>query len=255
MRMDRAGTVDMDREDASLTLGMIASRKRVDPCSRRMPQKRARDIARVLRKVIRAYEEPAVGVVAKETEDPFRVLIATVLSPRTKDTVTGAAARRLFRRARTPRGMLRLSRKAIARVIFPVGMSPTKAKHVRAISRILLARHGGHVPRTRTELEALPGVGRKVANLVLGLAFGEPAICVDTHVHRISNRLGLVRTRRVDETERALEQVLPRHLWIDWNELLVTWGQNVCVPISPRCSRCVLNHRKLCPRVGVTQSR
>jgi len=215
----------------------------------------AQTIARTLRRAIRVYEEPIVGVVERRTRDPFRVLIATVLSLRTKDTTTAGAAQRLFRRARTPEGMLQLSRREIERLIFPVGMYPTKAKWLRKISRILLQKHGGEVPRAQTDLLALPGVGRKVANLVLGLSFGTPAICVDTHVHRISNRLRLVATKTAEETERALEHVLPKRYWILWNELLVTWGQNVCAPVSPFCSRCVLRKQNLCPRVGVTVSR
>lgn len=187
--------------------------------------------------------------------DPFRILVAAVISARTKDAVTAAAARRLFRQGRSPHRLAQLPTSRIARLIRPVGMYRTKAQHLRALARLLLERHRGRVPATRDELEALPGVGPKVANLVLGLAFGVPAICVDTHVHRISNRLGLVHTRTPPETESALKRLLPRSRWIPWNTLLVTWGQQVCLPQSPRCSSCVLHHRDLCPRIGVTRSR
>ena len=217
--------------------------------------RRARTTARRLRQAIREFKEPIISAVERRTRDPFQVLLATMLSTRTQDATTAAAAERLFRRARTPDEILRLSRREIERLIYPVGMYPTKAKWVRKIARSLLKQRGGEVPRTREELLALPGVGRKVANLVLGLSFGVPAICVDTHVHRISNRLGLVRTKTPEETERSLEQVLPKTLWISWNELLVTWGQNVCVPVSPFCSRCVLKTRNLCPRIGVETPR
>ncbi|TSC63879.1 MAG: endonuclease III [Parcubacteria group bacterium Gr01-1014_106] len=217
--------------------------------------RRPRAIVRALEQSVSGYVSPAVGKKNVTNHDPFNILIAAVLSARTRDTATEVAARQLFRRARTPKALLDLSEQEIAQLIRPVGMYPTKARWLRQIARILLERHRGQVPHTLEQLLALPGVGRKVANLVLGLAFHVPAICVDTHVHRISNRLGLVRTQRPEETEQALGRVLPRDLWIQWNDLLVTWGQNVCVPISPRCSQCVLYHRNLCPRVGVRTSR
>lgn len=204
---------------------------------------------------MRAYGVPFAGALQRTTRDPFRTLIGVVLSARTKDPVTADAAARLFRLARMPRTVGALPIRTIARAVYPVGMSATKARWVRDIARILVREHRGRVPRTREELLALPGVGRKVANLVLGLCFRVPAICVDTHVHRISNRLGLVRTATPAETERALAGVLPRRLWAGWNALLVTWGQHVCVPVSPFCSRCVLRARRLCPRVGVGASR
>ena len=191
----------------------------------------------------------------RRAEDPFRVLVTTVLSLRTQDRTTAAAAERLFRRAGTPEALVNMTVADIARTIFPVGMSPTKARWIREIARIILERHGGSVPRTKRELMEFPGVGPKVANLVLGVCFGIPAICVDTHVHRISNRLGLVQTETPEKTEQGLERVLPRDLWIEWNALLVTWGQNVCTPQRPRCSICPLRIKKLCPQVGVRLSR
>lgn len=213
--------------------------------------RRTRAIARVLRRSIQKYERPVIDEMGRRAEDPFRVLITTVLSLRTQDRTTAAAAERLFRRARTPQALLTMSVRDIGRTIFPVGMSPTKACWLREIARIIRERHGGSVPRTQEELMEFPGVGPKVANLVLGVCFGIPAICVDTHVHRVSNRLGLVRTGTPEESEQALERVLPRDLWIEWNALLVTWGQNVCTPRRPRCSLCPLRVKKLCPQVGV----
>jgi endonuclease-3 len=149
--------------------------------------------------------------------------------------------------------MARVGAARIARLIYPAGFYNTKARQIVEISRRLVRHHGGRVPADRETLLELPGVGRKTANLVLGLGFGVPAICVDTHVHRISNRLGLVATGTPEATERALEVLLPRKSWIDINDRLVTFGQNVCLPTSPRCSTCVLAAR--CPRIGVTRSR
>lgn len=189
----------------------------------------------------------------KRAPDPFRTLVACVISLRTKDAVTDAAARRLFSLARSPRALAGLTTRRIARAIYPAGFYRTKARHLRGIARTLLAEHGGRVPADRDALMALPGVGLKCANLVLGRAFRQPAICVDVHVHRISNRLGLVRTEAPEETEAALRRVLPRRLWIRWNGWLVGYGQRICQPVSPWCSRCRL--RPLCPRRGVGRSR
>jgi endonuclease-3 len=194
-----------------------------------------------------------VGQAAGPTRDPFRVLIACLLSLRTQDTVTGPAAARLFARARTPRTMLRLPARRIARIIYPVGFYRTKARTIRTVCRLLLERFGGRVPDDLDTLLTLPGVGRKTANLVVTLGYGKPGICVDTHVHRIANRLGWVRTRTPEATELALRARLPRRYWIGLNDLLVSFGQNVCLPVSPRCSRCPV--RGFCPRRGVTRSR
>jgi endonuclease-3 len=202
---------------------------------------------------VRASVRPTTLAEVERTRDPFRVLVACVISLRTKDAVTAEASGRLFAVASTPAAVAALPEARIAKLIFPAGFYRTKARQIRAIAHRLLERHGGNVPAGRDALLALPGVGRKTANLVLGLSFGEPAICVDTHVHRISNRLGLVRTKTPAETESVLERVLPRRYWIDINDLLVTFGQTVCHPTSPRCSACPLTGR--CPRVGVTRSR
>jgi endonuclease III len=191
--------------------------------------------------------------VSRRHRDPFRVLIACLLSLRTKDQTTEPAAERLFALADSPDGMLALAPREIEQAIFPVGFYRTKARVVQGVCRTLLDRFGGAVPSTIEELLTLHGVGRKTANLVVTVAFGKPGICVDTHVHRISNRLGYVRTRTPEQTEVALRARLPRRHWISYNDLLVTFGQNVCLPVSPRCSGCPV--AALCPRVGVRRSR
>jgi len=191
--------------------------------------------------------------VADTSGDPFRVLIACILSLRTQDTTTGPAAARLFEVAATPETMRRLPAARIAKLIYPVGFYRTKARVILGICRDLLERFGGRVPDTIDDLLTLNGVGRKTANLVVTMGFGKPGICVDTHVHRISNRLGYVRTRTPEETEMALRARLPRRFWIGYNDLLVAFGQNVCAPISPKCSTCPV--RAICRRVGVTSFR
>jgi len=176
-----------------------------------------------------------------------------MISLRTKDEVTASASARLLARADSPRALAAMSEAVISRLIYPAGFYRTKARHLRQTARLLVERHGGRVPAAMEELLALPGVGRKTANLVRNLGFGLPGICVDTHVHRISNRLGWVRTRTPLESERALEAALPRRYWIPVNGLLVAFGQRVCTPQSPRCSACPI--RRHCARVGVTRSR
>jgi endonuclease-3 len=184
---------------------------------------------------------------------PFRLLVACVISLRTKDEVTAEASARLFSIAPDADRLAELEVESIAKAIYPAGFYNTKARQLNQIGRTLRDRFGGEVPAEEEALLALPGVGRKTANLVLGLGFGIPAICVDTHVHRISNRLGLVTTTTPEQTERALEEVLPRDLWIPINDLLVTFGQNRCHPTSPRCTGCPVED--LCPCVGVTRHR
>lgn len=191
--------------------------------------------------------------IGSKGRDPFRVLAACLLSLRTKDEVTDAASARLFARASTPQQILSLTPVQIQKLIYPVGFYRTKAKRLRQICQHLIGRFRGKVPDTMEELLTLPGVGRKTANLVLAAGFGKPAICVDIHVHRISNRLGYVKTRNPHETETALRGKLPRRYWIAYNALLVRFGQKVCRPVSPWCSRCGL--KAYCSRVGVTSSR
>jgi endonuclease-3 len=209
---------------------------------------------RTLAKAIDGLEWPAVEKISEsQQEDPFHVLIATLLSARTQDSTTLAASTRLFEVARTPRAMSLLTVKRIERLIYPVSFYRHKARHVKATCRILVDRFGGDVPSSMDELLVLPGVGRKTANLVLILAFASKSnICVDTHVHRISNRLGWVRTKTPDETERALYAATPKRWWPLVNLYLVIWGQNVCRPMYPRCADCVL--LPFCPRLGVVPS-
>jgi endonuclease III len=207
---------------------------------------------RTLAREIDGLELPAIEKISESQEDdPFQVLISTLLSARTQDATTLAASTRLFRVARTPKTMARLPVRQIERLIYPVSFYRHKAKHVKATCRMLVARFGGRVPATMEELLTLPGVGRKTANLVLILAFKSlENICVDTHVHRISNRLGWVRTKTPDETEQALYRATASRWWPYINLYLVTWGQNVCRPVYPRCGACAIE--PYCPRVGVT---
>jgi endonuclease III len=210
-------------------------------------------VMRALARAITGMELPAIEKISEaQAEDAFQVLIATLLSARTQDATTHAASTRLFRRARTPRSMARLTVGEIERLIYPVSFYRNKARFVRATAQALVQRFGGRVPGSMDELTSLPGVGRKTANLVLILAFkSQQNICVDTHVHRISNRLGWVRTRQPDETEQALYAFAEPRWWPYINLYLVTWGQNVCRPVYPRCGECVL--REMCPRVGVVR--
>lgn len=197
--------------------------------------------------------QTAVGSVAEKRRDPFSILISTIISLRTKDEVTHAASERLFALASDPESMAAVEESEIASAIYPAGFYRNKAKQIRESSRIIASEHGGRTPSTLKELTALPGVGRKTANLVLGLGFGIPAICVDIHVHRIPNRLGWIETRSPDESEQALMEILPERLWIPVNNLLVRFGQQRCTPVSPFCSSCPL--RAECPKVGVTRRR
>jgi len=185
--------------------------------------------------------------------DPFKILIGCLLSLRTKDETTGPAAARLFALADTPAAILELSTARIEQVIFPVGFYRTKARVLHRVCRDLLDRFDGRVPADLDALLTLHGVGRKTANLVVTFGFGLPGICVDTHVHRITNRLGFVRTRNPEETETALRLRLPRRHWIELNDLLVAFGQTICHPTSPRCSQCPVV--RACRRVGVRRSR
>ncbi len=217
---------------------------------------RTRHLDRVmgtLQRAIAGMEVPAVEKISEaQQEQPFQVLIATLLSARTQDATTHAASTRLFAVAPTPQAMARLSVARIAALIKPVSFYRTKAKHVKDTCRILLERHGGVVPGTMEELTTLPGVGRKTANLVLILSFrSQQNICVDTHVHRIANIMGWVSTRTPDETEQALYKVADPKWWANINLYLVMWGQNVCRPTYPRCGACAVERE--CPRIGVTQ--
>jgi len=208
---------------------------------------------RTLAREIDGLELPAVEKISgSRTKDPFQILISTLLSARTQDATTLAASTRLFARARTPRSVAKLRVDQIEKLIYPVGFYRNKAEFVRSAARTIVEQFSGRVPATLEELVTLPGVGRKTANLVMILAFqSRDNICVDIHVHRIANRLGWVRTRTPGETEQALYQTVAREWWPMINLYLVTWGQNVCRPVYPRCGDCALV--KNCGRVGVTR--
>jgi endonuclease-3 len=207
----------------------------------------------ILSREMPRFEQPLIEAMGTAHQTPFHILIATILSLRTKDTLTSVVAPRLFAAADTPAALLALDESRIAELIYPVGFYRTKAKSIRQICALLIERHSGQVPADLDALLALPGVGRKTANLVLTMGFGLPGICVDTHVHRICNRWGYLHTKDPDSTELALREVLPQEYWIPINGLLVTLGQNICHPISPRCSICPV--AALCQRVGVMRSR
>jgi endonuclease-3 len=216
--------------------------------------RKAHNVERVMRTLGRAItgmDLPAVEKISEtQAEDPFQILIATLLSARTQDATTHAASTRLFKRARTPRTMARLEVNEIETLIYPVSFYRNKARHVKACCQMLVDRYGGRVPPTLEELVTLPGVGRKTANLVMILGFKSGQnICVDTHVHRISNRLGWVRTREPEETEQALYRSTESRWWPLINLYLVTWGQNVCRPVYPRCGDCAIAGD--CRRIGV----
>jgi len=209
-------------------------------------------IIKILKKEVKRFEAPAVTKVSRE-RNPFTVLVSCLLSLRTKDAVTAQASKKLFNLAYTPHEILKLSNKQIEKAIYPVAFYRVKAKRIKEICRTLLEEYKGRVPDSIEELLKLKGVGRKTANIVITLAYKKHGIAVDTHVNRISNRLGLVRTKTPEKTEFALRGILPKKYWIIYNDLLVTWGQNICAPVSPFCSKCAI--RPYCKRIGVTKSR
>ncbi len=211
------------------------------------------DVAALLDEACRAYRLPLVTEQIQTRRDPFKVLISTMISLRTKDDVTRTASERLYDLADTPAAMLKLAEDDIAAAIYPAGFYKTKAKNILAVCARLVADFEGRVPTEIETLVGFPGVGRKTANLVRTLGFALPGICVDTHVHRITNRWGYVETKTPDETEQVLRDILPERYWIPINDWLVAYGQNLCVPISPWCSRCRLAPH--CRRVGVERSR
>ena len=211
-------------------------------------------IVKTLTKSVQSFTPPLIDIVSEEFgHDPFLILIACLLSLRAKDTTTIHVCRDLFTHARTPQALLAVPRAELERIVFRTGFYKTKARVLHEVSQDLIERFNGRVPDTSSALLSIKGVGLKTAHLVVGCAFGKPAICVDTHVHRISNRLGLITTKTPEQTEEALRKVLPKKYWTVWNNLLVVWGQNVCVPLSPKCSQCSI--RSECKRVGVKKSR
>lgn len=203
----------------------------------------------LLREEYSSWRTPAVTIVAECERNPFKVLVSCIISLRTKDEVTAVASARLFARAGSAERMLELAEDEIAALIYPAGFYRNKAGQIREIARRLVTEFGGNVPDELEDLLRFRGVGRKTANLVLTLGFGKPGICVDTHVHRICNRLGYVATRSPEETEMVLRAQLPGEYWIAINDLLVAFGQNHCHPVSPRCTTCRI--AKFCSRVGV----
>jgi endonuclease III len=208
---------------------------------------------RILRRQAPKWQTPVVTLIAEASDSPFKVLISCILSLRTQDSTTAQASRRLFALADSPETMVRLSAKRIEQVIFPVGFYRTKAKTILEICRNLNENYRGRVPDEIDELIKFKGVGRKTANLVVTLGYNKPGICVDTHVHRISNRWGYVKTATPEKTEVALRQKLPKQYWIEYNDLLVSFGQQLCRPISPLCSQCPV--AKYCSQIGVTVKR
>jgi endonuclease-3 len=210
-------------------------------------------VIKLLKAAMRGLPDPSVTLVGKKYKSPFLVLISCLLSLRTRDETTLPASERLFARADSMRSMAKVPVSEIQKLIYPVGFYKTKALRIHDICDDLIHRFNSKVPDDMDQLLSLKGVGRKTANLVLTEGFGKPGICVDTHVHRISNRLGYIKTRTPEETEFALRKKLPREYWIEYNALLVTWGQNVCKPISPVCSTCPVNG--ICQRVKVGISR
>jgi endonuclease III len=204
----------------------------------------------LLAEEVKNYRVPVVDLIAVQTRDPYRILVATILSARTRDEVTARAAARLFKQAPDLEALAKLAAEEIARLIQPVGFFRNKAGYLAALPRALKERFGGRIPETVEELCLLPGVGRKTANLVVAVAFGQPAICVDTHVHRIMNIWGYVQTKTPLQTELALRAKLPAKHWLTVNSILVAFGQGTCKPVRPHCDICVLTAK--CPKLGVT---
>jgi len=208
---------------------------------------------RLVKKSIKQWPVPFVGQLAEQGSDPFKILVACILSLRTRDQVTAEASKRLFAVSADPYSMSKMDSKKIEKAIFPVGFFRTKAKQIQGMSQKICEDFNGRIPDTIEDLLCLPGVGRKTANLVLTLGHRKPGICVDTHVHRICNRWGYVVTEAPDKTEQVLRERLPQKFWIPINQLLVPFGQSICTPISPRCSSCELS--RFCGKVAVSSSR
>jgi len=210
-------------------------------------------VNRILKREYLAHKAPILELIKVKTDDPFKVLVATILSARTRDETTAEVSARLFSKVDRPADLRRFNQRQMEKLILPIGFYRTKAKHLRQLPDALDKLFGGKIPDGIDDLCKLPGVGRKTANLVRSVAFDKPAICVDVHVHRISNRLGLLRTKTPLETEMRLRKALPLRYWKTWNRYLVSYGQRICTPTRPHCGDCPLHAR--CSRVGVTASR
>lgn len=222
-----------------------------------MPRKfNDKDISKVisiLSKEVKKWDAPVINFMAVSTGDPFKLLISTILSLRTKDETTADASKRLFKVASTPEDIVGLGEKRVAKLIYPVGFYNVKAKNIVKLCKTLIEHYDSKVPEELNELLKFDGVGRKTANLVITAGFNKPGICVDIHVHRISNRLGYIKTRTPEQTETALRTKLPRKYWIDYNYILVSFGQHLCRPVSPFCSECPVE--KYCMKIGVKRNR
>jgi len=203
------------------------------------------EVMDILRREIEKFRKPIVEVFSRKNPDPFKILVATLLSARTKDTITAKVIDKLFGVVNGPEDFIKIDEERLATLIYPIGFYRQKAKHLKELSRQLLEKYNGKVPDTIEELITLPGVGRKTANLVLILGFNKDAICVDTHVHRIVNRWQYVNTKTPEETEMELRKKLPKKHWKEINRILVTFGQNICTPVNPKCESCPIN--KICP--------
>ena len=210
-------------------------------------------VNRILKKEYAKKEAPIVDLIKTQTGDPFKILVATILSARTRDRTTAEVCSRLFKVVKKPADFRKFSQPQLEKLIFPIGFFRSKAKHLRQLPDVMEARFEGQVPETIDDLCQLPGVGRKTANLVVIQAFDKPAMCVDIHVHRISNRLGLIRTKTPLESEMVLRDLLPIRYWKTWNSFLVSFGQTLCFPLRPRCSTCPI--RKYCSQTGVKNAR
>ena len=208
---------------------------------------------KLIEKQVEVFNIPWVTKVSEQQKDPYKVLISCILSLRTKDSTTHQASVRLFKKADSFPKLVKLSSASIKKLIYPVGFYRKKARVLLDIGKKVINEHGGKVPSRLEDLLKLKGVGRKTANLVLGLSFNKPAICVDTHVHRISNRLGWIKTNSPLRTELALNKIMPKNYWIRLNTVLVAFGQNLCLPVSPLCSKCAV--KKLCKKSQVYKSR
>lgn len=209
-------------------------------------------IVKILKKVIKKWKKPVVGRISKK-KDPFKILISTIISLRTKDQTTYEVSTRLFKLVSTPEDIIKIDKNNLEKILYPAGFYRNKAQNILNICKDLIEKYNGSVPDNIDELLKLKGVGRKTANLVITLGYNKPGICVDTHVHRISNRLGYVKTKTPEQTELSLRKKLPLKYWIIFNDLLVTFGQNQCTPISPYCSICeIFNY---CDRINVVKYR
>lgn len=228
--------------------------KKQAPSKKVISQKIVQNIITLLIEETKKYAQPLTNIIIQEYgKDPYLILISCLLSLRAKDIITIQVCRDLFKHAQAPQVLVRMSVTKLEKIIYKIGFYKNKARALHNVSKLLLGKYNGQVPKTRQALLAITGIGPKTASLVLGHAYDIPSICVDVHVHRISNRLGIIKTKTPEATELALEQIVPKKYWIKFNTLLVLWGQNICASVSPKCSMCAL--KNLCKRVGVTKSR